>query len=66
MKGAPATRLGVAVRAGNLEAFRYTAPVGSALLVGRGLRPDVVLTRVETDASGTVTNLDVHGRGLGR
>ena len=66
VKGAPATRLDVAVREGKLEALRYTAPDDSFLLVGKGLRPDVVLTRVETDPSGTITTLDFHGRGLGK
>jgi hypothetical protein len=66
VKGAPSTRLDVAVRQGRLEAFRYSAPDRTLLLVGRGLRPDVVLTRVETDASGAVTNVDFHGRGLSR
>lgn len=66
VQGAPATRLDVAVREGKLEALRYTAPDDTFLLVGKGLRPDVVLTRVETDPSGTITTLDFHGRGLGR
>ena len=66
VKGAPATRLAVAVREGKLEALRYTAPDDTFLLVGKGLRPDVVLTRVETDPSGTITTLDFHGRGLGK
>jgi len=66
VKGAPATRLGVAVREGKLESLRYVAPDDTFLLVGRGLRPDVVLTRIETDPSGTITALDFHGRGLGR
>lgn len=66
VKGAPATRLDVAVREGKLESLRYVAPDDTFLLVGRGLRPDVVLTRVETDPSGTITTLDFHGRGLGK
>ncbi|MBP7678243.1 MAG: hypothetical protein KBB14_18210 [Thermoanaerobaculia bacterium] len=66
VKGAPATRLDVAVREGKLEALRYTAPDDALLLVGRGLRPDVVLTRIETDPTGTITDLDFHGRGLGK
>ncbi len=66
VKGAPATRLAVAVREGKLESLRYLAPEDSLLLVGRGLRPDVVLTRVETDPTGTITALDFHGRGLGK
>ena len=66
VKGSPETRLGVAVREGKLESLRYVAPDDAFLLVGRGLRPDVVLTRIETDPSGTITTLDFHGRGLGR
>ncbi|MHB1047087.1 MAG: hypothetical protein ACYC4P_13875 [Thermoanaerobaculia bacterium] len=66
VKGTPATRLDVAVRDGKLETLRYIVPDDSFLLVGRGLRPDVVLTRIETDPSGTITSLDFHGRGLGR
>lgn len=66
VKGTPETRLDVAVRQGKLETFRYSAPDMSLILVGKGLRPDVVLTRIETDASGAVTGLDFHGRGFGR
>jgi hypothetical protein len=66
VKGSPATRLDVAVREGKLETLRYTAPDDTFLLVGKGLRPDVVLTRVETDSAGTITTLDFHGRGLGK
>jgi hypothetical protein len=66
VKGSPATRLDVAVREGKLDTLRYSAPDDTFLLVGKGLRPDVVLTRVETGPSGTITTLDFHGRGLGR
>lgn len=66
VEGTPSTRLEVVVRDRRLERVRFFAPDEGVVLVGRGLDPDVVLTRLEGDASGSVTSSDFHGRGFGR
>jgi hypothetical protein len=65
VEGTPTTRLEAVVRDGRLELLRYTAPDDSLVLTGRGAGPDVVLTRLEADASGAVTSAEFHGRGVG-
>lgn len=65
VQGTPTTSLEVVVRDGRVELLRYTAPDDSLLLVGRGLGPDVVLTRIEADSTGTITSAEFHGRGVG-
>ncbi len=65
VEGTPTTRLEAVVREGRLELLRYTAPDDSLVLVGRGAGPDVVLTRLEADATGAVTSAEFHGRGVG-
>lgn len=65
VEGTPTTHLEVVVRDGRLELLRYTAPDDSLVLAGRGAGPDVVLTRLEADATGAVTAAEFHGRGVG-
>lgn len=63
-----ATRLNATavVSDGKVATFRFVAPDGDLVVVGRGLRPDVVVDELVADASGTIVTARFHGRGLGR
>lgn len=51
---------------GKVSGLHLAVDGGELILVGKGLRPDVVLQSVDADASGVVTAARFHGRGAGR
>jgi len=64
--GAPEANLEAKAKDGRLESLSFRAPDNAVILVGHGLRPDVVIEELSADANGKIVSARFHGHGLGR
>ena len=64
--GEPEANLEAKAKDGRLESLSFRVPDNTVILVGRGLRPDVVLEALSADANGKIVSSRFHGHGLGR
>jgi hypothetical protein len=64
--GEPEANLEAKAKDGRLESLSFSVPDNTVILVGHGLRPDVVLEALSADANGKIVSTRFHGHGLGR
>jgi hypothetical protein len=64
--GEPEANVEAKAKEGRLESLSFRVPDNAVILVGHGLRPDVVLEELSADANGKIVSARFHGHGLGR